>query len=175
MKSNLSRVSIASLISQDDAGTELKFSSVPSKMVSGAKSSVRNGTGERTARSCVRRIWTASEDELLLHLVGKEGPRKWNRLAKYFDGRTGGQLRARWAHTLSGKDSKEPFTPEEDMFILQAQALYGNCWAEIARKMPHRVDNSVKNRFRLLKSHLKRSGKHQLPTYYPLSMSSSTV
>uniref|UniRef100_A0A7S0ZGY1 Uncharacterized protein n=1 Tax=Timspurckia oligopyrenoides TaxID=708627 RepID=A0A7S0ZGY1_9RHOD len=151
--SNLDRISIANLVSQNDGTDSVPELVVESRLCS---SRVEMAPADQRLDSVMRRFWQPDEDELLISLVKKYGARKWTRLSMQFKNRTGGQLRARWMHTLCGMDTRKPFTPEEDAYIVQSQATFGNRWAEIARSMQGRSDNSVKNRFRVLENQKKR-------------------
>lgn len=95
----------------------------------------------------VKGPWTPEEDGRLLAWVKAEGPTKWAQCAVYIQGRSGKQCRERWLNNLNPDLKKGGWTEEEDEAIFQLYQQYGSSWSKIAKSMPGRTENAIKNRF----------------------------
>lgn len=120
-----------------------------------------------------RKSWTDEEDTTLLEIVTKRGAKNWSSVAKDLNTRLhdnmqirfGKQCRERWFNHLDPSLTKGKWSIQEDTFIVQKQTLLGNKWSEIAKLMPGRTENQVKNRW---KSLMKKAEKNCPAEFTPL-------
>ncbi|KAG2586014.1 hypothetical protein PVAP13_5NG001900 [Panicum virgatum] len=93
----------------------------------------------------VKGPWSKEEDEIIVQMVNKYGPKKWSTIAQALPGRIGKQCRERWHNHLNPAINKEAWTQEEEITLIHAHRMYGNKWAELTKFLPGRTDNAIKN------------------------------
>ena len=91
--------------------------------------------------------WSKAEDETLTAIVRRNGARDWTGIAMHLPGRIGKQCRERWHHHLAPDVVKRKWTLEEDLLIVRLHREHNARWSEMAKFVPGRTDNQIKNRY----------------------------
>ncbi|XP_072996530.1 transcription factor MYB59-like [Typha latifolia] len=116
--------------------------------------------------------WSEQEDLQLVRFVGLFGERRWDFLAKVSGlNRTGKSCRLRWVNYLHPGLKRGRMTPQEEQLVLQLHALHGNRWSQIARSLPGRTDNEIKNYWR---THMRKKAQERKRSSSPSSSGSTT-
>ncbi|GLC37439.1 hypothetical protein PLESTM_000584800 [Pleodorina starrii] len=113
----------------------------------------RKGSGEfgMKSRKEQSRPWSQEESEWLIQVVSKTSTNldniNWQDVAKQVPGRTGKQCREKWKNDLRPNICKEPWSLKEEYVLAVAHSLHGNRWSEVAKYLPTRPENTIKNRW----------------------------
>ncbi|XP_054811362.1 transcription factor MYB59 [Prosopis cineraria] len=114
--------------------------------------------------------WTEQEDIKLVSFVGLFGDRRWDFIAKVSGlHRTGKSCRLRWVNYLHPGLKRGKMTPQEERLVVELHSKWGNRWSRIARKLPGRTDNEIKNYWR---THMRKKAQEKKRAAATLSPSS---
>ncbi|GFZ13222.1 myb domain protein 59 [Actinidia rufa] len=117
--------------------------------------------------------WTEHEDVQLLFYVKLFGDRRWDFIAKVSGlKRSGKSCRLRWVNYLHPDLKHGKMTPHEERLVIELQSKWGNRWSRIARKLPGRTDNEIKNYWR---THMRKKAQARKRSAMPPTPSISNI
>ncbi|CAK93588.1 unnamed protein product (macronuclear) [Paramecium tetraurelia] len=106
--------------------------------------------------------WTKEEDQILTDIASQHySKNNWTELTIKFNQlsqtqRYPKQIRERWNNVLNPSISKQTWTKEEKIKLIQLILEYGKKWSKIQNQMNSRSENQIKNQYNGIIRNLKR-------------------